>query len=216
MSQLGFWPNANENPQSSFANTDYRQFRAWVRNYIHYIVWDEITSPLHRWSFGMVNDLIPHLTGHVCDYLTMKLIHVSKWGPGIPAVGSFTNMTRLSFWMFFVLRNVEIVELQLFGTATCRWFNKLSCHGPLARYAKLQVAHAPEMRGTHVPWCMPGWLTSGFREVVGGENGSGITGACATRNFAYLVRGPLASNCVNALSYILHQASYPLIRAPYH
>ena len=55
------------------------------------------------------------------------------------------------------------------------------CHGPLARYVKLRVAHAPGMPGafsppprvsdpdmhhgtcvTHVPWCMPGSLTSGF------------------------------------------------------
>ena len=54
-------------------------------------------------------------------------------------------------------------------------------HGPLTRYVKLQVAHAPRMSGTfspppqvsnpdmhhgtcvaHVPWCMPGSLTSGF------------------------------------------------------
>ena len=39
---------------------------------------------------------------------------------------------------------------------------------------------------THVPWCMPGSRTPG-----GGENVPGIPGACATRNFAYLVRGPL-------------------------
>ena len=56
-----------------------------------------------------------------------------------------------------------------------------STHGPLTRYAKLPVAHAPGMPGTFsptprvsdpdmhrgtcmtlVPWCMPGWLTSGF------------------------------------------------------
>ena len=54
-------------------------------------------------------------------------------------------------------------------------------HGPLTRYAKLRVAHAPEMPGTfspphrcsdpdmhhgtcvtHVPWCIPGLLISGF------------------------------------------------------
>ena len=53
--------------------------------------------------------------------------------------------------------------------------------GPLARYVNLRVAHAPGMPGTfsppplisdpdmhhstcatHVPWCMPGSLTSGF------------------------------------------------------
>ena len=38
---------------------------------------------------------------------------------------------------------------------------------------------------THVPWCISGSLTRG-----GGENVPGIPGACATRNFAYLVRGP--------------------------
>ena len=56
-----------------------------------------------------------------------------------------------------------------------------SSHGPLARYAKLRVVHAQGMPGTfspppwvgdpdmhhgtcvtHVPWCMPGSLTSGF------------------------------------------------------
>ena len=54
-------------------------------------------------------------------------------------------------------------------------------NGPLARYVKLRVAHAPVMPGTfsppplfskpdmhhgtcvtHVPWCMPGSLTNGF------------------------------------------------------
>ena len=82
-------------------------------------------------------------------------------------------------------------------------------HGPLTRYVKLRVAHALGMPGTlahhrlqrkplvsdpsmhhgtcvtHVPWCMSGSLTRG-----GGENVPGIPGACATRNFTYLVRGP--------------------------
>ena len=54
-------------------------------------------------------------------------------------------------------------------------------HGPLTRYAKLRVVHAPGMPGTfsppprvsdhdmhqgtcvtHMSWCMPGSLTSGF------------------------------------------------------
>ena len=38
---------------------------------------------------------------------------------------------------------------------------------------------------THVPWCMSGSLTHG-----GGENVPGIPGACATRKFTYLARGP--------------------------
>ena len=39
---------------------------------------------------------------------------------------------------------------------------------------------------THVPWHMSGSLTRG-----GGQNAPDIPGTCATRNFTYLVRGPL-------------------------
>ena len=82
-------------------------------------------------------------------------------------------------------------------------------HGPLTRYAKLRVAHAPGMAGTfsrhrlqrkqldsdldmhhgrcatHVPWCALGSLTRGGRENV-----PGIPGACITLNFTYLARTP--------------------------
>ena len=82
----------------------------------------------------------------------------------------------------------------------------LRINWPLARYVKLRVAHAPGMPGTfsppprisdpdmhhgtcvtHVPWCKPGSLTG---QVGDGENVSGISSACTTRNFPYLVRGP--------------------------
>ena len=78
-------------------------------------------------------------------------------------------------------------------------FSILDCeHGPLTRYVRLRVAHAPEFRErlprqrfqrkplvndlgmhhgtcvTHVPWCMSGSLTCG-----GGENVPDIPGACA-------------------------------------
>ena len=42
--------------------------------------------------------------------------------------------------------------------------------------------------GTHMPKCMSGSLTRG-----GGENVPGIPGACATHNFAHLVRGLYSS-----------------------
>ena len=73
---------------------------------------------------------------------------------------------------------------------------------PLARYVKLWVAHAPGIPGkfsppplvcepdmhhgtcvTHMPWCMSGSL-----------NVPCIPGACANRDFTYLVRGPW-KNC---------------------
>ena len=47
---------------------------------------------------------------------------------------------------------------------------------------------------THVPWCMSGSLTRGS-----GENVPGILGACATRNFAYLARGPWKTMQIHVL-----------------
>ena len=80
-------------------------------------------------------------------------------------------------------------------------------HGPLDRYIKLRVRMRRECREhfprvsdrdmhhgtcvTHMPWCMPESLTSGiFWKSAVGENVPGIPGACTTRNFTYLVRGP--------------------------
>ena len=80
---------------------------------------------------------------------------------------------------------------------------------PLTRYAKLRAAHTPGMPGTffpipqvsdpnmdhgtcvtHVPWCIQGSLTSGFLWSRWRGNVPGHPSTCATRNFAYLVRGP--------------------------
>ena len=82
-------------------------------------------------------------------------------------------------------------------------------HGPLTRYAKLRVSHAPGMPGTFSPpqpvsdpdmhhgTCVThvrdayrdGQLAVSY-EVGGRENVPGIPSACATRKFAYPVRGP--------------------------
>ena len=97
----------------------------------------------------------------------------------------------------------------LWRLSTCHgqcWLN----NGPLTRNVKLRVVHVPGMAGTfsappqvsdpdmhhgtcgtHVLWCMPESLTGAFlwsRQ----ENVPIIPGACATRNFTYLVRGPLS------------------------
>ena len=90
------------------------------------------------------------------------------------------------------------------GNKQFSWAN-----GPLTRYTKLRIAHAPVMPGafsppprvsdpgrhhgtcvTHVPWCMPGSLTSGFLWSRRRKNVPGIPRACATRNFTNLARGP--------------------------
>ena len=55
---------------------------------------------------------------------------------------------------------------------------------------------------TQVPWCMTGLLTSG-----GGDNAPRIPGACATRNFAYLVRGPCVDEWMTYEWYVLSTVS---------
>ena len=86
---------------------------------------------------------------------------------------------------------------------------RFALYGPLARYVKLRVVHAPGMPGTaspppwvsdpgmhhgtcvtHVPWCIPGLLTSGFLWIRWRGKRSRHSRQCATSNFAYLVRGP--------------------------
>ena len=63
-------------------------------------------------------------------------------------------------------------------------------HFPRHWFQKKPIINDPGMHHgtcvTHMPWCMSGSLTRG-----GGENVPGIPGARATRNFTYLVRGPL-------------------------
>ena len=78
-------------------------------------------------------------------------------------------------------------------------------NGPLTRFVKLRVTHAPGMPGTFSPptrvsdpgihhgtcrhACRDRKLAVSY-EVGGGENVSGISGGCATHSFTYLVRGP--------------------------
>ena len=90
----------------------------------------------------------------------------------------------------------------------------LTCNGPLTRYVKVRVAHAPGKprtisppprvsdpdmhhgtRVTHVSCCMSGSLTSGFLWNRGGETVPGIPGAWAKHNFTYLARGPWFCRC---------------------
>ena len=68
----------------------------------------------------------------------------------------------------------------------CMRRGTFSCH----RLQRKPLVSDPDMHHgtcvTHVPWCISGSLNRG-----GGENVPGIPGASATRNFSYLVRGPL-------------------------
>ena len=72
---------------------------------------------------------------------------------------------------------------------------EITYNGPLTRYVKLRVAHAPGMPGMFSPPPTSKETASKRSRRAslthsGGENVSGIPGACATRNFTYLARGP--------------------------
>ena len=56
---------------------------------------------------------------------------------------------------------------------------------------------------THLPRCMPGSLTNGFLWSQWRGNVPSIPGACAIRNFTYLVRGPwrAISNLINLIGF---------------
>ena len=67
---------------------------------------------------------------------------------------------------------------------------------------------------THVPWCTSGSLT-----CSGGENVTEIPGACVTRNFAYLVKGPWMSRLVRVARketscYVHVFAEIPVVGCP--
>ena len=90
-------------------------------------------------------------------------------------------------------------------TQNCLLRKRWECRERFARH-RLQrkpLVNDPGMHHgtcvTHTPWCMSGTLTHG-----GGENVPGIPGACATRNFVYLVRGPLTCAC-SVPSHYLNQ-----------
>ena len=79
--------------------------------------------------------------------------------------------------------------LTRYGNYGLRMRRECREHFPGHRLQRKSVINDPGMQHdtcvTHVPWYMSGSLTRGS-----GKNVPGIPGACATRNFPYLVRGP--------------------------
>ena len=84
------------------------------------------------------------------------------------------------FWAKKFLNRANHMSFDAISRQICVSFCVFG-NGPLTRYATLRVAHASRMPGSLSP--SPTWK----------ENVPGISGACANRNFAYLVRGPCFS-----------------------
>ena len=141
---------------------------------------------------------------HLCQWSGASLIHVMVCCMFVanPVPGLYHMLEYECLTFIIIKRYMKLTSM-------------LRRYGPLVRYVKLWVAHARECRErfsrhwlqrkplysdpgmhhgtcvTHVPWCMSGSLIHG-----GGENVPGIPGACATRNFTYLARGPCVFECI--------------------
>ena len=97
------------------------------------------------------------------------------------------------FWSFyggsvFVYREYPWTSYQIRKITGC------TCAGDAGN-----VSPPPWDIDRDVPWCMPGSLTSGLLWSMWQGKRSGYPGACETRNFAYLVRGPLMAQKVPQL-----------------
>ena len=68
---------------------------------------------------------------------------------------------------------------------------------PLVRRSRHASRH---VRLMHVSWCMSGSLTRG-----GGKNVPGIPGACVTRYFTYLAKGPFRQTFFRDAVHISHE-----------
>ena len=92
-----------------------------------------------------------------------------------------------------------------------------SYHGPLTIYVKFRVAQprASVTHVAHVPWCVPGSLTSVMLWSRWPRNVPGILGVCATRNYAYVVRGPCPKNRymfeVTAIKEVMYNIIFEVI-----
>ena len=93
------------------------------------------------------------------------------------------------------------------NTQNCRLHMPRECRErfPCHRIQRKPLVSDPDMHhGTcvkHVPWCMSGFLTHG-----GMENVSDIPGACTTRNYLYVVRGPCPDEkkAYSVIQYVIH------------
>ena len=90
--------------------------------------------------------------------------------PGQDIPVNYNHINYINEALVFVVITYQICS-------SCTQLSIHGAYGPLTRYLKLLVAHAPGMPGTfspppgvkrsrhasrHVPWCIPGSLTSGF------------------------------------------------------
>ena len=138
--------------------------------------------------------------------LHKRLIYVRSCSIHIPPSGPTTTVLRQSSTQSYCntshicMPDCSTVDLTIglaiqWASYQIRKIAGCACAGnagnvfPRRRFQRKPLVSYPGMHHgtcvTHVPWCMSGSLTCGD-----GENVPSIPGACATRNYTYLARGP--------------------------
>ena len=134
--------------------------------------------------------------------LWLKLVSVSKISPWGLWFNKLLNPVApgrcVSKFKSVIFKLVSKVFLQFFCGVGWGWWGWGGVVGGNTSFkGNRQLAIPASMHHgrcvTHLPWCMSGSQTRG-----GGEKVPGIPGACATRKFTYLARGPW-SNFMSSL-----------------
>ena len=157
------------------------------QSYSRYIIWKLIiqayipTEILPFWMFFASRKWMKILSFHSSAFCSIKDILANE------------QVMVSMFWLICRGFRINTVRMGLLPDAhNCGLRMRRECreHFPRHRLQRKPLVSDPAMHHStcvaHVPWCMSGSLARG-----GGENVLGIPGACATRNFTYLARGPL-------------------------
>ena len=115
--------------------------------------------------------------------------NVMKSKPKYPRT-SLVAEKSLQFWWTASLQGItrQWASCQICKTVGAHAPGMPGTFSPQARVSDPDMHH--DTCVTHVPWCMPGSLNSGFLWSLWRGNVPGIPSACATRNVTYLVIGP--------------------------
>ena len=157
----------------------------------------------------------PHLDGKIMDlwakcFPDFMPSHIKITPARIPCP-LYHWYQAIMTWLFMADWWSSFVETAYYPVSGTIFIAAHVSYGPLARYVKWWIAHAPGMPGTfspsprvsdpdmhhgtcvtHVPWFMAGSLTSGFLWSRWRGKRSRHSRRMRSRNLAYLVRGPHA------------------------
>ena len=149
--------------------------------------------------------------GQLCDHPTLSLVDISTKTSQIiekqtvcsTVCSGFHQNTKAPNYLTLCEDNPLVkrgfpAQRASNETIFMSWCLHFSVNGLLTRYAKLRVAHASRMPGTFSPTRWRG-------------NVPGIPGACATRNFMHMARGPWANLHLNAGNVYPHHKIRSLI-----